>query len=172
MTASATPTTTSKASSTSSSSRRAARAVHRTAALVVALASALAPPARAAGEPRVRNEFRDGVLHVSVSDLPAGAAVGVTVTDTTHGHDEKPNGTPPGAADDGGAWPGREGGDIVGYPGTGDDGGGTVYRVCVVVNGESGPCVTVEKERTFFEEVLDVINVFKHVGTLFRWLFG
>lgn len=126
------------------------------------------PPA----EPRIRTEFRDGVLHVAVSELPPGATVEVKVTDTTHNHDEAPNGTPPRGADESGNWPGREGGDIVGYPGTGQDEGGTAYRVCVVVNGESGPCESIENDTTFFEDVLDVINVFKHVGKLFRWLFA
>lgn len=137
-------------------------------ALVAAAPAAARPPA----EPRIRTEFRDGVLHVAVADLPPGAAVEVKVTDTTHNHDEAPNGTPPKTADDGGNWPGREGGDIVGYPGTDQDDGGTEYRVCIVVNGESGPCESIEKETTFFEDVLDVINVFKHVGKLFRWLFA
>jgi hypothetical protein len=142
------------------------------AALLFAAVLAPAAPARAQSEPRIRSEFRDGVLHVNVSDLPPGAAVEVKVTDTTHNHDESPNGTPPRTADDGGAWPGRDGGDIVGYPGTGEDDGGTEYRVCVIVNGESGPCDSIEKDTTFLDDVLEVINVLKHVGKLFRWLFA
>ena len=111
--------------------------------LAVSLVVATAGLAAQSAGPKIRAVWsssggQGGVLNVSVSGLPPGAQVEVTVVDqTSGGKTESPVGTPPGTADGQGNWPGALAGSQVGYPDTSTDPGGTKYVVSVKVNGKT-----------------------------------
>ena len=134
--------------------------------LAVSLVVATAGLAAQSAGPKIRAVWsssggQGGVLNVSVSGLPPGAQVEVTVVDqTSGGKTESPVGTPPGTADGQGNWPGALAGSQVGYPDTSTDPGGTKYVVSVKVNGKTGPAMEVRKP----DDSRSVISVISTLG--------